>query len=162
MRLRCRVSKVAVIACVGAGVLSGSALAAAPGIYFGQLYLNRPRQMDIAIKVLPGGRRADWQVDVSSPCPVGHTGIGAGFGTSAGSRPPDPQIVLHHGRFSISNHGSSPDAVHWSYTLTGHTVNQGFAGTVRYVERWTYNGRHVSCNSGTFYWRARRSRRKAI
>lgn len=84
--------------------------------------------------------------------------MGTTLGTDAGSVPPDPQITFNRGRFVISRHGTSDIGVHSSYTLDGHTVSRGFAGTARYTQSWVQAAQHIRCDSGTLAWKARPSR----
>jgi len=138
-----RVRRVLTVTTLALATCATAALAATPGVYAGSTPMHHPRHMDIAIKVLHGGRRADWRVDVSAPCSVAEYSMGITVGTDAGSIPPDPQIRFNHGRFVIARHGTSDIGVHWSYTLSGHTVSGGFAGTVRYTQRWVQAGQHI-------------------
>lgn len=152
-----RVRRVLTVTVLVATTCVTAALAATPGVYTGSTPLRHPRHMDIAIKVLHGGRRADWRVDVYAPCSVSEYSMGTTVGTDAGSIPPDPQIRFNLGRFVVSRHGTSDIGVHWSYTLNGHTVPGGFAGSVHYIQSWVQAGQHIRCDSGTLAWTARRS-----
>jgi hypothetical protein len=153
-----RVRRVLIVTALVAATCVTAAFAAAPGVYAGSTPLHHPRHMDIAIKVLHGGRRADWRVDVYAPCSVSEYSMGTTVGTDAGSVPPDPQIRFNRGSFVISRHGTSDIGVHWSYILMGHAVSGGFAGTVRYTQSWVQAGQHIRCDSGTLAWKARRTR----
>lgn len=125
------------------------ALAARSGVYKGG---SRPanRHMDIAIQILGGGKRANWRIDVYGPC-TEHERLGRTVGTDAGSTPPDPQLRIKAGRFSLKRRATSPySGLHYAYVLVGHTASGGFSGTFHYEE---HQGAY-RCDSKVLHWRA--------
>jgi hypothetical protein len=112
--------------------------------------------MDITIQVLRGSRRAKWRVDVFGPC-TEHLRLGRTVGTDAGNIPQDPRLHLRGGRFVLNWHGyASLHPLWYSYTLVGHAVPGGFAGTFHYRESDHHGYR---CDSRLLHWSARRTQR---
>ena len=74
--------------------------------------------MDIEIQVVPGGRRANWRIDVFGPCTENEQ-LGRTVGTDAGNTPPDPQLRISDGRFVLKHHAhSSLSNLTYSYQLS--------------------------------------------
>jgi hypothetical protein len=134
-------------------VTAAVAMAVTPGVYKGGSRTPANRYMDIQLQVLRGSRRANWRIDVSGPCTENER-LGRTVGTDAGSSPPDPRLKISNGRFLLRKHAiDTLDGLHYGYTLAGHAVAGGFAGTFRYTEsQGAYN-----CDSLLLHWRARRS-----
>jgi hypothetical protein len=109
--------------------------------------------MDIAIQVLSAGRRGNWRIDVYGPCTENER-LGRTVGTDAGSTPPDPQLRIKAGRFTLQRQATNPNAgLSYSYVLAGHAVHGGFTGTFQYTE---HEGSY-RCDSTLLRWRAHRT-----
>ncbi len=133
--------------------VSVSALAAGGPVYAGGSP-KATRHMDIEIQVAPGGRRANWRIDVFGPCTENEQ-LGRTVGTDAGNTPPDPQLRISDGRFVLKHHAhSSLSNLTYSYQLSGHAVPGGFAGTFHYHE--SESGTAYRCDSHLLHWRAHR------
>ena len=114
------------------------------------------RHMDITIQVLPGGRRANWRVDVFGPC-TEHLRLGRTVGTDAGNTPQDPRLRLAGGAFALNWHAyASLHPLWYSYSLVGHATPGGFVGTFHYRES---DHRGYRCDSRLLHWSARRTSR---
>src|ERR1700733_7417762 len=102
-------------------VVSMSALAASSPVYAGGSR-KANRYMDIELQVLPGGRRANWRIDVFGPCTENER-LGRTVGTDAGNTPQDPRVRISRGRFALNWHAhSSLSNLTYSYQLAGHAV----------------------------------------
>ena len=125
--------------------------APAVGVYQGHSP-HADRQMDIAIQVLRGRRSANWRIDVQGPCNDGSTRLGRTIATDV--QPPEPKLRIRRGRFALSRSVTiETNDMHFHFTLSGHVVKGGFAGTFHYVE--TEYG--VTCDSTALHWTARRT-----
>jgi hypothetical protein len=145
------------VASAGVAMLTGSAGAVISGshVYAGGSR-KAARYMDIELQVLAGGSRANWRLDVYGPC-TEHERLGRSIGTDVGNTPPDPQLRIHHGRFSLRRRGHSINGLPpltYSYQLAGHAIRGGFAGTLHYHEG---HGAY-QCDSHILHWRAHRTR----
>jgi hypothetical protein len=93
---------------------------------------------------------------VFGPC-TENDRLGRTVGTDAGNTPPNPQLKVHAGRFSLHQHAtSSISGISYSYTLVGHAVGHGFAGTFRYYETSVRDKRY-RCTVPLLHWKAHRS-----
>jgi hypothetical protein len=133
-------------------VVSMSALAAGSSVYAGRSR-KANRYMDIELQVLPGGRRANWRIDVFGPC-TENLRLGRTVGTDAGNTPQDPRLHISRGRFALNWHAhSSLSNLTYSYQLAGHAVAGGYAGTFHYHES---EGSAYRCDSHLLHWSAHR------
>ena len=145
-----RATAIIVAALVLATSGAGAALAAT-GVYSGGSR-KATRYMDITIEVLSGGRSANWRVDVYGPCTENEQ-LGRTVGTDAGNTPPDRRLRIRGGRFTLTQHATSPfSGLTYSYRLTGHAVNSGFVGTFHYQETDHHGYR---CDVPLLHWSAR-------
>jgi hypothetical protein len=153
MRRRRGTRTVVALATIGAALLvTGVAVAVAPGIYAGGTPKAK-RYMDIAIQVLRGDRRANWRIDVFGPCMHSDDQLDRTVGTDSGGG--DKQLRITSGRFTLSRHAYVKlDGLRYQYLLTGHAVGGGYAGTFRYREAEF----GVRCDSTTLHWKAKRTR----
>lgn len=147
------------IAAVGsvivAGVIAGAASSAVArsgsGVYVGSSRPG-PRFMKIALDVSRTGAAARWDVIVQAPC-WSDVMISNELGTDQG---PFHPLRIHAGAFRQSAH-RSPGGETFSYSLAGHAVPGGFAGTFVLHVLDASAGRW--CSTTTLHWRARRSSR---
>ena len=140
---------------------AGVAAAMAPGVYTGKTPYRHGRSMDIWLQLLPGGRAAKWRVDVDGPCSRRPYAFGWSIGIGTG--PGYHLLRVTAGHFAISKHGVIPkqdprilgqDAYH--YSLTGHAVRGGFAGTFHWHDRSTITQPPTTCDSRVLHWHAKK------
>lgn len=113
--------------------------------------------MQINIKLLRDGRHAISDVNVLGPCNDGSQ-LGRTIGTTT-SQPREPLLRLRHGRFKLHRGAvNETTGISYVYTLTGHRIRRGFAGTLRYVEHDATSDGHTStCDSTLLPWEARQT-----
>jgi hypothetical protein len=140
----------------------GLAAAMAPGVYTGKTPRRGDRNMDIWLQLLPGGRAAKWRVDVHGPCSPSRYAFGWSIGFDTG--PGYHLLKVRAGHFAISKHGviakrdpsmQGQDAYH--YTLTGHAVRGGLAGTFHWHEHSTIVNPPTTCDSTVLHWHANKT-----
>jgi hypothetical protein len=133
---------------------AGVAIAAARVYSGGTPKANR--YMDISFQLVDAGRKANWRVDVFGPC-TENDRLSRTVGTDAGNTPPNPQLHVHAGRFSLRQHATSPiSGISYTYKLVGHAVANGFQGTFQYFET-SVRDRRYRCNVPLLHWKAHRS-----
>jgi hypothetical protein len=137
---------------------AGVAVAAtAEGTYSG-LGRHRADSMEISLKPIDGGRRTQWHVTVNGPCSSPDASLGRGLGYGSGDR--YAPLSVRHGRFATSHQGTMGDEpITYHYTLSGHRVHNGYAGTFHYLEVSTYTDPSIVCDSTVLHWTARPSTR---
>jgi hypothetical protein len=140
--------RVVLLAAVALSLSNGLADAGGGSIYTGGSPKAR-RQMQIYLDLL-ADHRAKWDVNMETPC------MGRAIGT--GSRPTEPLLRLLDGRFRLHRSKTvKASSVHYSYTLEGHRITDGFAGTLQYVERdGIFTPRPTTCASTLLHWTAHR------